>query len=169
MPYDSTLKLLWRINAGLAFAAKLAVVVFATIMVMSIAIQVATRALLNWSPPWTEEIALLMFAWIIFFMIAVGVREHLHVRVDMLIERLAPPVADLAQRATSVLIAGVGAYLVWSGIDYLLETRGAVSAAIRYPSEILYASVPVSGILLLLFSLEIAIRGWEQTKPVVAA
>lgn len=168
MSDDSILKWLWRANAHLAWAAKSAVVVFAMVMVTSIALQVGTRAALNWSPPWTEEVALLMFAWIIFFMIAIGVREHLHVKVDILLERLGPPAVNLAQRATSVLIAGVGAYLAWSGTDYLLETRGAVSAAIRYPSELLYTAVPLSGILLFLFSLENAVRGWEQAKSVAA-
>jgi TRAP-type C4-dicarboxylate transport system permease small subunit len=153
------LNALWLLNALLARAAKFTVVMFTATMVASIVWQVFTRVFFNRSPPWTEEVALLMFTWIVLIMVAVGVREHLHVRVDALLKVLPIPFADMAERILSLLIAAIGGYLLWSGLDYLREMHGATSAAIRYPAELLYMSMPVASVLICLFAIENAIRG----------
>lgn len=150
---------LCRLNAELARAAKALVVMLTAVMVLSIVGQVATRALLSRSPPWTEEVALLMFTWIVLLMMAICTREHLHVRVDSLIALMPAPVARLAEALISLLVAFIGCYLLWAGSIYLLEMRGSTSQAIRYPSELLYAAMPVASALLLLFALENTIRG----------
>ena len=108
-----------------------------------------------------------MFTWIVMLMVAVGVREHLHVRVDALIKALPASMAAVAERILSMLIAAIGGYLVWSGLDYLREMHGATSAAIRYPAELLYASMPVASVLICLFAIENAVRG-DRAKQVAS-
>lgn len=152
-------ELLSRLNVLLSRAIKMVVVAQAIIMVTAIMLQVATRVALNWSPPWTEEIALLMFGWIVMLMFAIGVREHLHVRVDALVKALPVGPGALLERLIQAVTGCVAAYLLWAGYDYLVEMRGSTSNAIRYPMEWLYLSLPVSGLLMLLFALENVLRG----------
>lgn len=156
---------LYRLNAVLARAVKVAVVVLAGVMVTAIGLQVATRATVNWSPPWTEEVALLMFGWIVMLMIAVGIREHIHVRVDALVAVLPPRPAAILDRAIHGIVACIAAYLLWAGYDYFSEMRGSTSNAIRYPMELLYLSPPVSGLLMLLFAVENVLKGAHAPRP----
>jgi TRAP-type C4-dicarboxylate transport system permease small subunit len=44
--------------------------------------------------------------------------------------------------------------MAYAGWNYVIETRGATSAAIGFPIEFLYASAPAFGVLIALFSLE---------------
>ena len=150
---------LWIVNAWLARCAKALVVALTSAMVAAIAWQVVTRVFANRSPPWTEEIALLMFSWIILLMIAIGVREQLHVRVDALIAILPRAIANIAERVIALLVTCIGCYLIWSGTSYLAAMRGSTSQAIRYPSELLYVALPISGLLVFLFALENLMRG----------
>ena len=155
----------WCVNAVLARAARVAVVGLVAVMVGSIVWQVLTRAVFNRSPPWTEEVVLLAFSWTVLLMVALCAREHLHVRVDLLLTALPPRAAAVGERLIMLLVAAIGAYLVWAGSSYLLEMRGATSQAIRYPSWLLYAAMPVSATLLLCFALENAVRGLPARTP----
>lgn len=151
------LPLLRRLNHRLARAAQAAVALLVFAMVAAITWQIITRALLGKSPPWTEEVALLMFGWVVLLMTAVCTRERMHLRADLLLDLLPGAWRPAAEALISMLSAAIGAYLLWSGVLYLLEMRGSTSQAIRYPSEWLYAAVPVSATLLTLFALENAL------------
>ncbi len=153
------LKSLWRLNAVLALGVSYVTVAFCAVMVSSIVLQVVTRVAFNRSPPWTEEIALLMFGWIVLLMLAIGVRENAHVRVGALVEWLPQELADFAERMISLLIGAIAVFLVWAGAGSLMEMRGSTSAAIRYPIELLYASMPVSTAVMAMFAFENVVRG----------
>lgn len=153
------LQLAWSLNAALARTARALVVGLVGVMVAAIVWQVLTRVAFNRSPPWTEEVALLAFSWTVLLMVALCVREHLHVRIDLLLNALPAPTAAAAERAIMLLVAGIGAYLLWAGTSYLTEMLGSTSQAIRYPSWLLYSAMPVAATLLLCFGLENAIRG----------
>lgn len=157
MRSSPVLKAFLACNAGLARIARLAVVTQCAIMIAAILWQVAARLLINRSPPWTEEIALLMFGWIVMLMLALGVRQHLHVRIDTVVARLPAGPARMAERAIAIMVVMIGAYMLWASISYLAEMRGTVSAAARYPAEWLYACAPVASLLLMLFSIENAV------------
>ncbi|MBS0437660.1 MAG: TRAP transporter small permease subunit [Proteobacteria bacterium] len=159
---------LYGANDWLARAAKGLVALFAGVMVGAIVWQVVTRGLIGRSPPWTEEVALLMFTWIVLLMTAICVREHLHVRVATLVRLLPPAGARAGESAIALLVAAIAAYLLWAGSAYLLEMRGAVSQAIRYPSELLYLAMPVASVLLLSFALENAVRGASPSEDTSA-
>lgn len=151
---SSARHLLGVLNDWLAQGARYLVVALSVAMVLAIAWQVLTRVTVNRSPPWTEEIALLMFSWIVLLMIAIGVREHLHVRVDGPLSLLPQTLATAAERLITVFIACIGCYLVWSGTGYLVSMRGSTSQAIRYPYELLYSALPVAATLMVTFALE---------------
>lgn len=122
------------------------------------------RYFFNRPPSWTEELALLTFTWAMLLMIAVGVREFFHVRMDLLVERLPAKVKDIMNQLVCFGIAGFGCYLAWAGADYVQETIGATSPAIGYAVEWLYAAAPVSGALTALFAIERLFAGLPEEQ-----
>lgn len=156
-----------RLNNGLANAVRWLVTAQALVMICAVLWGVFTRVALSRSPPWSEELALLMFTWIILLMTAAAVREFSHIRLDSLLALLPDSLSNIADRVISFVMAALGAYLLWSGIDYLDETSGMRSAAIRYPTEMLYASMPVASALMILYGLERALFGVPQEERAV--
>lgn len=142
-----------RLIALVARLLRASVVAAAGIMLASIAIQVVMRYVFGRTPSWSEELAVLMFAWATLGGLALGVREGFHVRLDKLIELLPPGGGRWAERLIDLLTAGFGAYLAWSGLRFYDITGGSVSAAIGYPIEILHGLAPVTGGLIFLFAL----------------
>jgi TRAP-type C4-dicarboxylate transport system permease small subunit len=143
-----------RLTELLAGALRLSLILAALVMLASITIQVVMRYVFSYAPPWSEELAILMFSWATIGGLALGVREGFHVRLTLLLDPLPKIPRDVAERAMSLITAGLGAFLAWSGWRFMDLTSGSVSAAIAYPIEILNVMAPVSGGLIFVFALE---------------
>ena len=136
------------------------VVALCAVMLLSIGWQVAMRYLINRPPSWTEELALLCFTWCSLLMLAMGVRQAFHARMDLLVNHLPAPWAGLIERMVKLGVAFFGAYLAWGGWIYVMETLSSTSAAIAYPIYWLHAAAPVSGFLVMCFAVEGLLADW---------
>lgn len=143
-----------RFMAVVAAALRWSLIAAVAVMLACIALQVVMRYVFRQALSWSEELAILMFAWAALGGLALGVREGFHVRLTLLLDPLPPRARPWAERAIDLLTAVLGAYFAWSGWRYVDFTRGGTSAAIAYPIEILHGIAPVAGAFVLLFALE---------------
>lgn len=135
-------------------------------MVATTASQVASRYLLNISLVWTEELGRHLMIWMVFLASTVIYRRGQHIKIDLLGERLP----RLARLLVGLLVTLVLAYFFYLMVRYGWElttrTMNQRSSAMRYPMGYAYASLPVGGALLLLYSLESAVRQVvEMVRP----
>jgi TRAP-type C4-dicarboxylate transport system permease small subunit len=137
-----------------AAALRVSLIAALAIMLACIAVQVVMRYVFGNALSWSEELAILMFAWAALGGLALGVREGFHVRLTLVLDVLPARARPWAERGIDLLTAGIGAYFVWSGWRYVDFTRGGTSAAIAYPIEILHGIAPVAGVFVLLFAAE---------------
>ncbi|WP_425403098.1 TRAP transporter small permease [Hwanghaeella sp.] len=119
----------------------------------SLIYQVFTRYFLDRAAPWTEELALFLFTWIVLLAGSLGFREGFHVRLTVLLDLLPAVPRRWAERIIVLLVVVFGAVLAYSGVDYVNRTFGQVSAAVRYPIEALTLAGPVAGVLIVLHGL----------------
>jgi TRAP-type C4-dicarboxylate transport system permease small subunit len=143
-----------RFMAVVAAALRWSLIAAIAIMLACIALQVVMRYVFKQALSWSEELAILMFAWAALGGLALGVREGFHVRLTLVLDLLPPRARPWAERAIDLLTAALGAYFLWSGWRYVDFTRGGTSAAIAYPIEILHGIAPVAGAFVLLFAVE---------------
>jgi len=154
---------LGRAIAFVATLLRISLIAAAAIMLACITIQVVMRYVFGRTPSWSEELAVLMFAWATMGGLALGVREGFHVRLDILLDRLPMVPRGLAERAIDALTAAFGAYLFWSGLRFYEMTGGSISAAIGYPIEVLHALAPICGGLIFLFAAWRTLAGGSET------
>lgn len=133
---------------------KYAAVVIVLLMLLALAAQVFLRYVFGVSLSWSEELALLGFGWVIVIATSIGVRRMTHARMDLLLNVLPSSLQWVLERLIALMLCGLGLFLAYYGWDYMVETRGATSAAIGFPIELLYALAPAFGALLALFSFE---------------
>jgi TRAP-type C4-dicarboxylate transport system permease small subunit len=130
-------------------------------MLLILGLQVVMRYVFNFPLSWSEEIAMLLFTWVVMLSTLVGVRRSVHARMSLLVEVLPEWIQSVWERAVNIVVLAIGLFIAYSGWDYLVQTRGATSAATGYPIEWLYACAPCFGVLLVLFTLERIICGNE--------
>lgn len=146
------------LNAGplapVAAATRALVIALGTAMLAVLAAQVLMRYAAGVALSWSEEVALACFTWCTLLSLALGVRDGIHVRMDLLTERLPHAAQRALERTVLLATAALGAFVAWSGTSYVQDTLGTTSAAIGYPIAWLYAAAPACGLLVALFALE---------------
>lgn len=141
------------------------VVILAVTMLVALSLQIFMRFVVGQALSWSEELALLCFSWATLLSIALGVRDAIHVRMDLLIDRLPEPLRDGLDRVIALAVAGLGVFVAWAGVRYVIDSLGTTSAAIGYPIAYLYACTPACGALIALFALERALLGAPPSAP----
>ena len=142
-----------RLAALVASILRASLVVAVIVMLTCIVVQVVMRYVVGKTLSWSEELAILMFAWATLGGLALGVREGFHVRLDLIVSYLPSTARVWAERTIELLTAVFGGYLLWSGTRFYEMTGGSVSAAIGYPIEFLHVLAPIAGGMICLFSI----------------
>jgi len=148
-----------RIVSAVAWLLRASLIGAAAVMLACIAIQVVMRYVFGQTPSWSEEVAILMFAWTTLGGLALGIHEGFHVRLTVALDPLPGAARAWAERGIDLIAALFGACLVWSGLRFVDFTRGSMSAAIGYPIELLHGMAPIAGVLVCLFALVRVVGG----------
>jgi TRAP-type C4-dicarboxylate transport system permease small subunit len=128
--------------------------------------QVLMRYFLGAPPSWTEELAIIIFAWLVLLYATVGLREGFHVAVESIPARFER-LHGLADRLVATLATLFGWVTFTAGIAYVERTAGQHTAALQIPIEVLYLCVPVCGALFILHGLARLISPNNPKKAVV--
>ncbi len=148
------IKLLSRVTHR---AADLLIVLAASglvLMTVIVGYQVFGRYVLNASPSWSEQAALTLMIWFVFFAAAAGVREGFHIRIVALEQALGPRGKMVMRLFSECVVGACGlAMMVWGG-ELVARTWSHVIPSLGLPRGLAYLGLPISGALIFLFSLE---------------
>lgn len=141
---------------------KLTAVTLVLLMLLALAAQVFLRYVFGKSLSWSEELALLGFAWIVVITTAIGVRRMTHARMDLMLNILPVSLHKWLEKLIALMLLALGVFIAYAGWGYFQETRGSTSAAVGFPIEFLYAAAPTFGVLIALFSFE-RLMPWAES------
>lgn len=118
--------------------------------------QVVMRYVFNNASSWSEELVRFLFIWCSFIAAAIGIKEHIHIGVDIFVKLLPEKIANLTEVLVNLGIMFFSSYMVYYGWSVVMVTRRQLSPALRIPMSWVYLSIPAMGVLLLLYcSIEI--------------
>ena len=122
-------------------------------MVGVISWQVFGRFVLNSSPSWTEQAAMILMIWYVFFAAAAGVWECFHIRIEMLEQRLSASLTRKLRIAIHALVAMFGLVLLVYGAQLAWLVRDFVVPSLGISRGIAYLPMPFAGLLTIIFSI----------------
>ncbi len=146
------LRLVW------SYAAETVVVILMAVMVTTLAVQVFFRYVLDAPLSWTEELARYAFVWVTFLGAAVAFRHRGHIVVDMLLHMIPAQVRAVLIWAVEVLVTITLVILVRDGLRMVETTANVRATMLQIPMSYVYASIPVSSALMLLYQLEWVVK-----------
>ncbi|EAR52556.1 hypothetical protein OG2516_05593 [Oceanicola granulosus HTCC2516] len=111
------------------------------------------RYVLNATPTWVEQAALLLVMVIAFLGAAVGVHEHTHLSVSLLRGLVPAWLRTVFVVATDLLLAGFGLLMLIYGGQLTLFKWGSLIPLIGLPEGLRSLPLTVGGGLIVLFSL----------------
>lgn len=124
------------------------------VMTAIIAWQVFARYVLNASPAWVEQAALLIMIWYVMFAAAAGVREGFHIRIVVFAENLPVKPRRVIRLVSHAIVGLFGLAMVWWGIELVREVWQHVIPTLGLSRGYAYVPIPIAGALIFGFALE---------------
>ncbi|MDD3139876.1 MAG: TRAP transporter small permease [Lachnospiraceae bacterium] len=128
------------------------VLLIATVSVLGF-YQVMMRYVFNNSSSWSEEAIRFLFVWASCIGGAIGVKEHIHIGIDAVVNHLSAAPKKVIEILVLVLLCVFGIFIFKFGMDLTIKTSLQRSPALRLPMSYVYSAVPVLGILTSYFSI----------------
>ena len=132
------------------------------LMTLDVLWGVFTRYALGSQASWSEELARFLLIWIGILGAAYASGQKMHLAIDLLSPKLSDAKAkNLALFIKSLIILFVFVVLIIGGfrLIYISQVLGQTSPALQLPMSVVYAVVPISGLLIIYYKLT------ENTLP----
>jgi len=159
--------LLSRINATIARLGMYLSVAGLLVIVTIVFYQVFGRYVLNSSPTWTENLALVLILYVTLIGAAVGVRDAGHIGMDSLLVMLPDRLREKIELVIHVLVAVFGLAMAYNGWILGASVGTVKIANLGLPEVVRYVPLVASGVLIVLFSIEhiLALLRGEEVVP----
>ncbi len=159
--------MLTKFCSAVAKLSLMTAVVLLLLLILCVQWQVFGRYVLNDTPTWAENLALLLVLFVTAFGLAVGVRDAGHIGLESLVVLLP----EVWQRRIGFLIhflVGLfGALMVHGGWKWALAKWDEKKPMLPVPDGIDYVPIIIAGALVLLFSIEhiVALARGQVVEP----
>ena len=122
------------------------------ILVCIVFFQVFTRYVLGFTPRWSEETAVILMIWLGFITTAIGVKRGTHLSISAVVDLLPKSVQKVVFYFDELAVMLFGIILLIYGRDLAIHTMSSTLPATQLPAGVLYASLPVAGIMIIFYT-----------------
>jgi len=129
--------------------------------------QVFNRFVLKAPLAWTEELAMLLFQWVVFLGAAVGVKRMSHFGIDLIVEKLSEKARRRVEISIPLSIGVIALTLIIEGFRLLKLTQFQGYTTMPFSHAWATAAMPVSGVLMILYLIRNQIKAWKKKEEEV--
>jgi TRAP-type transport system small permease protein len=133
----------------------LAVVVF---------IQVFNRFILQTPLAWSEDLAMLLYQWVVFVGAALGVKRMRHFGIELVVRQLPEGWRHRIELVTPLVMLVVAAVMIVQGFTLLTLNVNRTYATMNLSYTWAFLPIPLSGVLIIVYLLQVEVRRWRQVK-----
>lgn len=139
------------------------VALFATVVVITTA-QVIARYVFNNSFVWAEELARYIFIWATMIATGLGIRSGAHLALSIVTDKLKPRAALVVFIVAQTIVISFLLVLIVYGLKIVLINFTITSSAMKIPLAIPYLGIPVGGMIILIFSVELILQNFRELR-----
>lgn len=135
-------------------AERYALLIFYTMLVITMAIEVVRREVFAYSSIWGEEIVRYSFIYLAWIGASAAVKERAHIRIDVIFNYLSPRIKALLYIFGDLVMLAVAVVAVWWSMETVAVSWkfGSVTHGLRLPLVWFLLAVPI-GFSLMIFRL----------------
>ncbi|HOV37795.1 MAG TPA: TRAP transporter small permease [Spirochaetales bacterium] len=133
------------------------------LMTLTLFISVLTRYLLSKSIPWSDPLARYGQTWIMLLGSSLALRKGLHIGIDNFINMLPIKIRQVVLHINAMLIFIFACLMTVQGFRLINIASDQTIPEMGIPMAWIYYMIPVGGILLMLTSIEVALKGSIST------
>lgn len=121
-------------------------------LIISVSANVIGRSLLNNSLPWADELARMLFIWLVFIGAAAAFAHFEHIAVDFVVRKLKPRAAYTLYLVQNLIISVLMGIMMWGGYVVMSRSTGR-TAILGVPWNLINVSLVLSSIFILCVAL----------------
>ena len=136
-------------------------VIIMAVMVLNVLWQVASRFILGSPSSFTDELARYLMIWVGILGAAYISGRNMHVAIDVLPTRLSQPTQKRLMfivRILIILFCLLAMVIGGSRLVYITYVLGQNSPALQVPLAVVYAVIPISGLLIIYYKISDIIK-----------
>ena len=147
---------MWRPSLGRSLrlvADGIGAAMFAAVFVL-FCLKVGMRYFLHDELAWTDEVATILFIWIVFWANAFMLGDDDHIRFDLVVHVAGPRTRRVMAVARALLVGGIFLYALPGTVEYLLFLWREKTPVLQLPLDYVYAcfglfaaTVPIRALL----------------------
>ncbi len=126
--------------------------------------QVVMRYVFSNAPYWSEELVRFLFVWVSFIGAAIGIKEGIHIGVDVLVNLLPETARNATKIITNSIIIVFSFILIKYGLAMLPITSKQPSPALGIPMNYIYLALPVGGVLMIYYTVSEIIKTVKEIR-----
>ena len=131
----------------------LAVVVF---------IQVFNRFVLQTPLAWSEDLAMLLYQWVVFVGAALGVKRMRHFGIELVVKQFPEGWRHRIELLTPLVMLGVAVVMIVQGYTLLMLNVNRTFATMDLSYTWAFLPIPLSGVLIIIYLIQVEIERWKQ-------
>ena len=131
------------------------------VLVGDVFLGVFSRYILQATFQWYDEVARLCFIWIVFLGATVAVKRGMHFRMRLVVDRLGPGAARVADHLVTLATVAFGAVLLAGGYGIYPVAQRQVTDALEISMLWFYSALPVGGALIIGYALQ---QAWQRAR-----
>jgi TRAP-type C4-dicarboxylate transport system permease small subunit len=139
-------------------AACAAAVVALTVIV---SLQVFNRFVLKTPLAWSEDLAMLLFQWVVFLGAALGVKRLRHFGIELVVRKFPARMRHWIELLTPVVMAIVALVMIVQGWTMLTFNRTRTFPTMDLTYTWAFLPIPLAGLLILIYLVQLEIRRWH--------
>ena len=128
-------------------------------------IQVFNRFVLKTPLAWSEDLAMLLYQWVVFVGAALGVKRLRHFGIELVVRQLPQRLRHWVELLTPIAMAIVALVMIVQGWAILGLNRNRIYATMDLSYTWAFLPIPVAGALILLYLIRVEIDRWRAAPP----
>ena len=133
----------------------LAVVVF---------IQVFNRFVLQTPLAWSEDLAMLLYQWVVFVGAALGVKRMRHFGIELVVRQFPERIRHRVELVTPLVMLIVALVMIVQGYNILTLNIHRTFATMDLSYTWAFLPIPLGGVLIIVYLIQLEIERWRQVK-----
>ena len=127
-------------------------------------IQVFNRFVLQTPLAWSEDLAMLLYQWVVFVGAALGVKRMRHFGIELVVRQLPDRWRHRIELVSPLVMLVVAVVMIVQGWTMVGFNRNRTFATMDLSYTWAFLPIPLSGVLIIVYLIQLEIERWKQVK-----
>jgi TRAP-type C4-dicarboxylate transport system permease small subunit len=127
-------------------------------------IQVFNRFVLKTPLAWSEDLAMLLYQWVVFVGAALGVKRMRHFGIELVVRQFPERWRHRIELVTPLVMLVVAVVMVLQGYTLLTLNRTRIYATMDLSYTWAFLPIPLGGLLIIGYLIQVEVQRWRQVE-----